>query len=246
MNSPMSLMMRICTLKKKGDDMQIVEFVRKMDAGKITDFSPFLEKTYSEHFRSQMVKRGIQVHEALAYNEELPIIAAIRANLMEERYEQWSTHNSSNVREELAAKGYFPEVFIHDEKPTVRSAVFVAHPHLAKDILSDDLVYLQAWEKIKYSRRISAGILKAFLELPIPQSLDNVYLSYVRSKYEAMTTTPTSLEATMTFEQLFSTDSPLWPKYVTIYDQMSLMRRVREHGREFVSEHLKEYITIPK
>lgn len=69
----------------------IEEFVSKLDAGQITDFSLFLEKSYSEHFRAQMVKRGILVREALEYNEELPIIEAIRANLMEERYEQWST-----------------------------------------------------------------------------------------------------------------------------------------------------------
>ena len=65
--------------------MQIIEFIKKLEAGQITDFSPFLEKTYSEHFRLHMVKRGIHVHEALAYNEEMPILAAIRANLMKER-----------------------------------------------------------------------------------------------------------------------------------------------------------------
>ena len=76
--------------------MYIEEFTNKLDTGQITDVSPFLEKTYSEHFRAQMVKRGIQVHEALAHNEELPIIEAIRAGLMEERYEQWSTHNANH------------------------------------------------------------------------------------------------------------------------------------------------------
>ena len=104
--------------------MTIEEFINQLDAGQITDFSPFLEKTYSGHFRAEMVKRGIHVHEALEYNEEVPIIEAIRANLMEERYEQWSTHNMHRVRKELAKKGYFPEVFIHDKEPSVRSAVF--------------------------------------------------------------------------------------------------------------------------
>lgn len=74
----------------------------------------------------------------------------------------------------------------------------------------------------------------------------NVYLSYVRHKYEAMTTTPTSLEATMTFEQLFSANNPLWTKYPTINEQMRIARQIREHGRDYVCEHLAEYITIPK
>lgn len=232
-------------LTKGEETMTIEEFINQLDAGRITDFSPFLEKTYSEHFRADMVKRGIQVHEALVYNEELPVVEAIRANIMEECYEQWSTHNSPNVREKLAKRGYFPEVFIHDEKPAVRSAVFFAHPHLAEELLSDVLTYLRAWETIKFSKQVSTGVLKAFLDTPRHPNVDNVYLSYVRRKYEAMTITPTSLEATMSFKQLFLANNPLWAKDLTVDEQMRLMKRVRENGREFVAENLEEYITIP-
>lgn len=226
--------------------MNIEEFINQLDAGQITDFSPFLEKTYSGHFRAQMVKRGIMVREALEYNEEVPIIEAIRANLMEERYEQWSTHNMHRVRKELAKKGYFPEVFIHDKEPSVRSAVFFAHPQFAKDALSNTLTYLNVWNGIKFSRQISEEALETFLGLPIPQSLDNVYLSYVRRKYEAMTVTPTLLEATMSFEQLFLANNPLWTKELTVDEQMRITRQIREHGRDYVCEHLAEYITIPQ
>lgn len=226
--------------------MFIEEFANKLDTGQITDVSPFLEKGTPEHFRAQMVKRGIRVHEALAYNEELPVIEAIRANLMEERYEQWSTHHAHRVRKELAKRGYFPEVFIHDEDPYVRSAVFFAYPHLAEELLSDALTYLRTWENIKFSRQISAGVLKAFLDTPIHPSVDNVYLSYVRRKYEAMTATPTPLEATMSFKQLFLANNPRWAKDLTVSEQIRLVRRVRKYGQEYVEEHLEDYITIPK
>lgn len=225
--------------------MYIEEFTNKLDTGQITDVSPFLEKTYSEHFRAQMVKHGIQVHEALAHNEELPIIEAIRAGLMEERYEQWSTHNARRVRKELAKRGYFPEVFTHDEDPYVRSAVFFAHPHLAEELLTDALTYLRTWENIKFSRQISAEAFKAFLDTPIHPNVDNVYLSYVRRKYEAMTVTPTPLEATMSFKQLFSADNPLWTKDLTVAEQIRIARRIRDYGREHIEEHLEAYIDIP-
>lgn len=226
--------------------MYIEEFINKLDAGQITDFSPFLEKSYSEHFRAQMVKHGILVKEALAYNEELPIIEAIRANLMEERYEQWSTHNMHRVRKELAKRGYFPEVFIHDKNPYVRSAVFFAYPQLAEELLPDALTYLRTWERIKFARRISTEAFKAFLDTPIHPNVDNVYLSYVRRKYEAMTATPTPLEATMSIKQLFSADNPLWTKDLTVAEQIRIARRIRDYGREYVEEHLEEYITIPQ
>lgn len=225
--------------------MNIEEFINQLDAGQITDFSPFLEKTYSEHFRAQMVKRGIMVREALEYNEELPIIEAIRAGLMEERYEQWSTHNARRVRKELAKRGYFPEVFTHDEDPYVRSAVFFAHPHLAEELLSDALTYLRTWETIKFSRQISAEAFKAFLDTPIHPNVDNVYLSYVRRKYEAMTATPTPLEATMSFKQLFLANNPRWAKDLTVSEQIRIARRIRDYGREHIEEHLEAYIDIP-
>lgn len=225
--------------------MRIKEFANKLDTGQITDCSPFLEKICSEHFRAEMVKRGILVHEALAYNEELPIVEAIRAGLMEERYEQWSTHNMHRVRKELAKRGYFPEVFIHDEDPYVRSAVFFAYPQLAEELLTDALTYLRTWETIKFSRQISAEAFKAFLDTPIHPNVDNVYLSYVRRKYEAMTATPTSLEATMSFKQLFSADNPLWTKDLTVAEQIRIARRIRDYGREHIEEHLEAYIDIP-
>lgn len=225
--------------------MRIKEFANKLDTGQITDCSPFLEKICSEHFRAEMVKRGILVHEALAYNEELPIVEAIRAGLMEERYEQWSTHNMHRVRKELAKRGYFPEVFIHDEDPYVRSAVFFAYPQLAEELLTDALTYLRTWETIKFSRQISAEAFKAFLDAPIHPNVDNVYLSYVRRKYEAMTATPTSLEATMSFKQLFSADNPLWTKDLTVAEQIRIARRIRDYGREHIEEHLEAYIDIP-
>ena len=225
--------------------MRIKEFANKLDTGQITDCSPFLEKICSEHFRAEMVKRGILVHEALAYNEELPIVEAIRAGLMEERYEQWSTHNMHRVRKELAKRGYFPEVFTHDEDPYVRSAVFFAYPQLAEELLTDALTYLRTWETIKFSRQISAEAFKAFLDTPIHPNVDNVYLSYVRRKYEAMTATPTSLEATMSFKQLFSADNPLWTKDLTVAEQIRIARRIRDYGREHIEEHLEAYIDIP-
>lgn len=226
--------------------MTIEEFINQLDAGQITDFSPFLEKTYSEHFRAEMVKRGIHVHEALAYNEPLPILAAIRANLMEEHYEQWSTHNAWKVRKELAKKGYFPEVFSRDNDSDVRSAVFFAYPRLAKDALSNYPTYAKMWENIKFEREIPVELLEIFLHTPIPQERDDIYLSYVQRKYEGMKATPTSLEATMSFKQLFSADNPLWAKNLTVDEQMRLVRRIKMYGQEYVEEHLEECITIPQ
>lgn len=140
---------------------------------------------------------------------------------------------------------YFWTRWLNPEK-LKRSAVFFAYPHLAEELLTDALTYLRTWENIKFLRQISAEALKAFLDTPIHPNVDNVYLSYVRRKYEAMTTTPTSLEATMTFKQLFLANNPLWAKSLTVDEQMRLMKRVREHGREFVAENLEETITIPK
>lgn len=225
--------------------MNIEEFINQLDTGQITDFSPFLEKTYSRRFRAEMVKRGIRVHEALAHNEDLPILAAIRANLMEERYEQWSTHNAWKVRKELAKRGYFPEVFIHDEDSDVRSAVLFAYPYLAKDALSHYPTYANMWENIKFEREIPVELLEIFLHIPIPQGRSDIHLSYVQRKYEGMKATPTPLEATMSFRQLFSTDNPLWAKDLSIGEQMRLVRGIEMYGQEYVEEHLEEYITVP-
>ena len=101
------------------------------------------------------------------------------------------------------------------------------------------------WENITFEREIPVELLEIFLHTPIPQGRDDIYLPYVQRKYEGMKATPTPIEATMSFKQLFSTDNPLWAKDLTVDEQMRLVRRIKMYGQEYVEEHLEEYITIP-
>lgn len=49
-------------------------------------------------------------------------------------------------------------------------------------------------------------------------------LKAIRLKYQAMTTVPTTIEKTMSPEQLFDTGSPLWAREHTIYELFCYMR----------------------
>lgn len=70
------------------------KFKDLLDKGEITDYTQYLDRNkYKQSFREELVNRGIYIDEALAHNEEGPIIAAIRNSYATDKYEEWSNLN---------------------------------------------------------------------------------------------------------------------------------------------------------
>lgn len=85
--------------------MRIRTFIQKLNQNEIKDFDEFLSFVYPMSFRSELVKRGIRVEDALALNESEPILEAILQGYVPEKYSEWMTHPHEDVREALAKAG---------------------------------------------------------------------------------------------------------------------------------------------
>jgi hypothetical protein len=64
-------------------------------------------------------------------------------------------------------------------------------------------------------------------------------LKAIRLKYQAMTTVPTTIEKTMSPEQLFDTGSPLWAREHTIYELFCYMRYKKPTTYKMVKSIIK-------
>ena len=99
-------------------------------------------------FRSELVKRGIRVEDAVALNESEPILEAILQGYVPEKYAEWMAHPHEDVREALAKAGYFPETYIHDKDKDVRVAVLEKHPEYVSHLLKTYDDYKAVYEYI--------------------------------------------------------------------------------------------------
>lgn len=80
------------------------------------------------------------------------------------------------------------------------------------------------WQKYAYEKEPDIELLKKALENDGLLVDKEHSLKAIELKYQAMTTVPTTIEKTMSPEQLFNAGSPLWASGYTVQELYSYMR----------------------
>lgn len=80
------------------------------------------------------------------------------------------------------------------------------------------------WQKYAYKKEPDIELLEKALENDGLLVDKEHSLKAIELKYQAMTTTPTIIEKTMSPEQLFDAGSPLWASGYTVQELYSYMR----------------------
>lgn len=222
--------------------MKLHKFKDLLDRGKITDYTPYLDRNkYKQSFREELINRGICIEESLAHQEERPIIAAIRNGYATDRYEEWSSLNKP-VREALAEEGYFPEKFIKDGNSDVRVAIFHKHPKYIDQLLRYKSEYEKVSEIISHQKEPNEDVLRILLTTPIPQYARVVSQNAIHQKYVALKTEMQPLFATMSLKQLYLADNPLWGRDLTIHLISKIQDVTLQMGKETIAQFVDDLV----
>ena len=138
------------------------------------------------------------------------IIRCIRDGVHKERYVEWKDHPNKEVRFELAMHGDFPEYYIHDDDPNIREVVMESHLELGLERTFDDNDRNVFRDLLSHQRHPNIDILREYVETVVPDYEQDHLTKAFELKYQAMTTEPSPIEATMTPVQLYESGSPLW------------------------------------
>ena len=186
------------------------EFERRLLNGEITDIEPyFADRRYIAE-RYILAKHGINIEQTIRTDGYETIIRFIRDGVHKDRYVEWKDHPNKDVRLELAMHGYFPEYYIHDDDSNIREAVMEIHLELGLERTFDDNDRNVFRGLLSHQRRPNIDILREYVETVAPDYEEDHLTKAFKLKYEAMTTEPSPIEATMTPVQLYESGSPLW------------------------------------
>lgn len=220
------------------------EFKRQLEACNIIDPRPYI--TWSGAFREVMAAKGLCIDEIIPYDDPLVLVTLIRHNYATEHYEKWKTHKDKRVRQELARRGFWPEVFIKDENNDVRAMTVAVHPELIMRVRNSGV----EWANVKYivenDPNVTVEALDFFLSLPhhggqqwkINKAFTNEVYDLKRA---AMQTQASALEATMKVSDLYKVGNPLWARGLTIEQIRNLLSarnkaQIAQKEREFVND----------
>ena len=129
-----------------------------------------------------------------------------------EYYEQW-TKSFVSVRQSLAGRGYFPEIFVKDKNPEVRLNVLRCHPEYTLELLKDPDIVTKVEDYLVKQHQPSLEALHYYMNIITTQHEN--YQS-AKLKETAMSKTSSTIATTMTTYQLFLANNPEWAKDYTI------------------------------
>lgn len=179
--------------------MDIFEFEQAIIDGQITDFRPYVE---NGDFCENRDRKAL----------------CIRYGVAQELYPEWAQSDDPDKYDDwiqllLAENGYcldilseseaediLAEVLKHDINYAVDNAMMTDYRHLVYDALMD-------------AKDIPFNVIETYFKTVneyVPE--DNTELEL---KYQAMKMTPTTIEKTMTPQQLFAAQNPLWALNLT-------------------------------
>lgn len=188
----------------------------------------------------------LNTYDDMTYSEyELHIqgiVDSITKGEKQDQYKDWAKHPDASVREALVKNGYELDILIHDPLSSMRMEVVRKDPAYIKEALHYKLsttdwqtVYMELVKMIDPDPEV----LIAFMTLSIPEDLKECESPYhgtfeiFRLQIEGASIVQTTLERTMTTEQLYLQKHPSWTRGLStqaIRQVLNIETDLKDHG----------------
>lgn len=170
-------------------------------------------------------------------------IKLINQGLATEKYAKWATTGPIEVKLALVNNGYAYDILIHDPEPLIRRRVMNNEPSYAKYRMHYPEDQNAITTAIDDQVTTDLGVIKSQIKYREEQGYDNPYMEV---KYNALSRTPTLLEANMRRADLYLAGSPMWARDLTFIDvwlvceEFSGITPTREEVEAVFSELMEE------
>lgn len=190
--------------------LTINELKEAIQKGEIDDYTPYIENDYT--YRRFLLSQGICVEEILNYQDYPLLLDVINRGEYKEYYEKW-TQSFVAVRQSLAGRGYFPEIFVKDKNPEVRLNVLRCHPEYTLELLKDPDLITKVEDYLVKQHQPSMDALQYYINVITPLHENH---QPAKLKETAMRESSSTIATTMSTYQLFLANEPTWAKDYTI------------------------------
>lgn len=143
-------------------------------------------------------------------------------------YYEWAKFGSYRVKCKLIECGHYLDTLINDEDPYMRIKVAQRKPRYIQQLLGKTKMELNfVCECVSVSRQIDAEFLDDLLK-ELKEDKDPELYQALLLKSEANHHTPTTVEKTMTTEQLKQFGSPLWALNLSPFEIIKTLNAQRD------------------
>lgn len=146
-------------------------------------------------------------------------IKLINQGLATEKYAEWATTGPLEVKLALVNKGYEFDILIHDPSPSIRRRVMLAEPSYVTYRMHYQEDQSTINEALDDQVTADLEVIKLQIKYREEQGYDNPYMEV---KYDALSRTPTLLEANMRRADLYLAGSPMWARDLQFIDVWSV------------------------
>lgn len=196
--------------RSKTEDLDT--FCKRMQNHEIKDYRPYIYGANKEEHLIKMAEAQICIDELIQLNNRDIIPILIKNKKARIYYKNIALRGTQNEQYGLARLGLFPEILINSNDNCTVYETIKNHSEILPKAL--DLINykpdMNGIIEIYFEESPSPPIYYLEKFLNHPQNKNRC--EYLHSKYQAITTTPNTIEKTMSLYQLYQSKNILWAK----------------------------------
>lgn len=141
---------------------------------------------------------------------------------MPEKYDEWLHHDHIDIRCALANIDYKPEILIYDEDIIVKRIILENHPEMLRNLLGKEDEIDVVNGMLDKAINIPKDILEQHIT-DIQRYASSLPTYDLEAKLEALEYEPSSIELTMSPQQLYEIGSPLWARGLPLRKEFDIL-----------------------
>lgn len=220
----------------------MTDLITQVENGELTDITPYLE---NEEFLKALAKKGLLCDQYMDTKYVDVLITLITNGYAKEYYHMLAYHEDVDIRYTLAEKGYELDILSHDDDPDILTLVLIADDSYLPEYLTRNDMLNNEWYAVRdylyQKRNPNIHHLKMFLDTPSSVDDYDDIESALSYKYDAMIQQTSTIEQTMSFEQIYAKGGPLWAKELTARE-IRLVWNIEKEYPDVPHENLAPYI----
>ena len=216
--------------------------IEQVEKGEITDITPYLK---NETFLKAIAEKGLLYDQDIDTEYTEVLMTLIINGYAKDYYPQLAYHEDVDIRYTLAEKGYELDILSHDDDPDILTLVLIADDSYLPEYLTRNDMLNKEWYAVRdylyQKRNPNIHHLKMFLDTPSSVDDYDDIESALSYKYDAMIQQTSTIEKTMSFEQIYAKGGPLWAKELTA-SEIRIVFYIEKEYPDVPREKLAPYI----
>lgn len=222
----------------------IAEIKKALIDNNLSKVDNYANQRHTRDYVYLIISQNFMINKFAQIDNDFIREELIGTNKASSHYENWVKNGSYRTKVKLIEHNHYLDILINDINVYIRIKVAEKNPNYWPQIINKtDTELDRACEWLRSQKQIDFKLLESILRI-IDKNKKPKFHQALTLKYQAMTHVPTTIEKTMTMEQLCASGSSLWCLDLTIQKIIDINQHIDNATKYHLDAHIPELIKL--